>query len=983
MIKSKRFFVAKVFVAVIFVVTFVTFVGLVKIANAETHITEGYLYDDAVWTASGSPYYIEDTVTIPQGRSLTVEAGTSIIGSPDLEGYSLIYNEGDLVMKGQPEDRISISGWGTLSNSNGTTSIVDADISLNEGLNLFGGLTLIASSTISSSTYGIYAQKSDVNISNSRISGNAYGLYVKKPAPPVYMVRGTDPLFGTGGIGNALDEATDVATQTAQINITNSAIMDNAKAAVYNETVDQVHAVGNWWGSKDGPNSIVGPVEYAPWLDRDPEDKTEKTACCSSILFLPGLEASRLYEGQFMPFGLGTSTTRLWEPLSYGNVQSLYLNGDGSSISPSIYAGDLIDIALFTKGIYYKLIRYLDGMVKDGSVAEWEPFAYDWRQPIQDVVDGREKRATTTESLLETVKNLAARSKTGKVTIIAHSNGGLVAKYLVKTLADMGNADFVDKVISVAVPYLGTPQAIPGLLHGSDQSIAFGLVLSEYVARGLGVNMASAYSLLPSKEYFNKVNNPVITFSSSTVTGVNNGSYPLKITDFAGQYGFIADSKNGRMIASTTGTTTTDTALALKGNLSLMDAAQALHDILDPFSWPSSIARWAIVGWNRNTASGVAYSERIKCPASWIGLPCMPRPVHEEIMTPLGDGTVIAPSAMFNAGTVAAVDLRAASAEAHVGIDHSSILESSTTLALIGAMMKSDAGSPTAAASASSSGPTSSSTLLAQIQNIPGVTVGEPKIGTEPTYLVISTHSPVELHVYDRFGNHTGTVPLPGASVAGASVEDGLYTSFEENIPGSNFSSTDEGDSYVYLPDDGQKYEVEIQGTGVGEFTLDVERKRGTDTLQTVEYSMVPTNPLTVASTTVQSGAGASGGSGSGGGASFGDGNSVVAPLSVDEDGNGSPDTVVKPNKTFDPVSYMEMFKKTITAIAGTTAKGKALLKRVDKLEDLIRVGKLKKAHVVIARLDKRMNHLKWKKLNATDKDRILDMFDAFIQQFE
>src|SRR6185295_15310968 len=103
-----------------------------------------------------------------------------------------------------------------------------------------------------------------------------------------------------------------------------------------------------------------------------------------------------------------------------------------------IYAGQPLGKAFGVVGIYGSFMKFLDGLAADGTIRGWKSFGYDWRKPIAEVVAGRTQRATTTESLVETVEALAADSKTGKVTLIAHSNGGLVAKYLVKTLAGMG-----------------------------------------------------------------------------------------------------------------------------------------------------------------------------------------------------------------------------------------------------------------------------------------------------------------------------------------------------------------------------------------------------------------------------------------------------------------------------------------------------------------------------------------------------------------
>src|SRR5262249_21329794 len=160
----------------------------------------------------------------------------------------------------------------------------------------------------------------------------------------------------------------------------------------------------------------------------------------------------------------------------------------------------------------------------NNTIGQWKAFGYDWRKPIAEVVAGPEQKATTTESLIDTVMAMASTSKTGKVTLIAHSNGGLVTKYLVKTLADMGKSDLIDKVISVAVPYLGTPLAIPSLLYGDGNSIAGGLLLKQSVAQKLAANMPSAYSLLPSAEYFAQHLGPTIAYASGSSTPVNTSA---------------------------------------------------------------------------------------------------------------------------------------------------------------------------------------------------------------------------------------------------------------------------------------------------------------------------------------------------------------------------------------------------------------------------------------------------------------------------
>ncbi|MES2623360.1 MAG: hypothetical protein V4576_03045, partial [Patescibacteria group bacterium] len=114
-----------------------------------------------------------------------------------------------------------------------------------------------------------------------------------------------------------------------------------------------------------------------------------------------------------------------------------------------------------------------------------------------------------TSHLVQELIVLAKTSKTKRVTIVSHSNGGFIAKQLMIELKRQHLDMLVDKLILVAMPEYGTPQAITGLLYGHDQSIAGGIILHTDTAKALGVNMPSSYALLPSKMYFSYAAQPV------------------------------------------------------------------------------------------------------------------------------------------------------------------------------------------------------------------------------------------------------------------------------------------------------------------------------------------------------------------------------------------------------------------------------------------------------------------------------------------
>ncbi len=930
-----------------FVAALLAFAGTFNIAYADTIISSGYLNNGAVWTSADSPYILQDGITVPAGETLTIGPGVSVVADPSLEGYDAFFIRGSMQIDGQIGQPVTISGPGTMAIL-GTSTISFANISLSGGLNISRTRVDIASSTISGASQAIHSQGSTVIISGSRLTDNQFGIYVVPTTPVLHSVESIDPYSGTGGIGNALD-----TSDPPSVSIHDSILINNSQAAIKNTDTTMVDATNNWWGTDDGPlatttNTVMGAVVYDPWLKNDPDKAA--ALCCSSILFIPGLEGTRLYKPRLSPLGLIKNTDQLWEPNINSDVTGLYLNPDGTSKDASLYSGQPIDSALGLRDVYGKFMGFLDGMVSKDTVNEWRAFGYDWRKPIDEVVAGSEKKATTTESLVDVVSRMASSSKTGKVTLIAHSNGGLIAKYLVKTLVDLGKDSLIDSVISVGVPYLGTPEAIVGLLHGDHQSIFHGLITSQATARGLGVNMSSAYSLLPSAEFFRSVFSPTIVFASTTVKDLNDGSYPMAIDNASDQSAFITDISNVRKVPAFT-----DTNSPIKGNLALVAAGNALHGLLDPMAWPKSIANWAIAGWNVATTKSVTYHNSPVCTIEILfGLVCVDKLAHDILQTAIGDGTVVAPSAAYNASTTIAVDLKEASREANQNINHANILESSTTEAVIGQIVSGSSG---------------------KVANLPGVSVGVPSLNQEPIQFRVSTHSPVELNIYDDKGNHTGPIPLP-ANLAG---RDSYYTgAYETKIPDSDYQaydSADGQDTYITLPNPGTSFKIVANGTDLGFATLDIEKVQGSQVLDSVEYSQFPVTPLSTASTTVSSALSQNNP------ASL----SYTPPLALDIDGDGTVDQSFKQNRGALPdlTTIASSTLKIIQSLAGSDPHGKQLTQRLKHLMDLRSKGKLKQVKKQGGSFDFHLGHLKMKEVSAPNKQKIIDNVEAMVRDME
>ncbi|KKS84825.1 MAG: hypothetical protein UV60_C0014G0022, partial [Parcubacteria group bacterium GW2011_GWA2_43_11] len=107
------------------------------------------------------------------------------------------------------------------------------------------------------------------------------------------------------------------------------------------------------------------------------------------------------------------------------------------------------------------------------------------------------------------LERLALGSDTGRVVLVGHSMGGLLIKKLLADLEDDPNHPYrhllqkIDVVVLVASPQLGTPKAVASLLHGTGQE--FEPLAYKETLRRIAHDMPSAYTLLPSPTYFNRV----------------------------------------------------------------------------------------------------------------------------------------------------------------------------------------------------------------------------------------------------------------------------------------------------------------------------------------------------------------------------------------------------------------------------------------------------------------------------------------------
>jgi pimeloyl-ACP methyl ester carboxylesterase len=378
----------------------------------------------------------------------------------------------------------------------------------------------------------------------------------------------------------------------------------------------------------------------------------------SNVLFLPGIQGSRLHTAEDVSDGLlGDYEVgdRVWEVNQNDDVRLLRMNADGSSVY-DIYASDIIDTITFEPfsfvrwerdDVYTSFIDFMNQLEDQDVINDWYPYAYDWRDNVADVVaSGTVKANGRTESLLDTVEALANTSKTGQVTIVAHSNGGLLTKVLLDELEKRGKDELVDTIVLAGVPQTGTPQAIGTVLHGYDQRFAYGLVLRTTVARKILKNFPGVYSLLPSEKHVIDAAEPLVTFDDSAQSQPYRDYYGEAVDTLQEYRDFLigAESADGERSAAQS------LYVPSTANESLLQAATAQHrQMFTDWQAPDHVRVVELVGVGRPTTNSIRYESILdeECQQPQVAVVCIyntePRPFLEFSL--LGDETVLGRSA--------------------------------------------------------------------------------------------------------------------------------------------------------------------------------------------------------------------------------------------------------------------------------------------------------------------------------------------------
>ncbi len=556
----------------------------------------------------------------------------------------------------------------------------------------------------------------------------------------------------------------------------------------------------------------------------------------SNVLFLPGFMGSRLYEKD------GTDFDKRWLPLFDNDVDSLSMLSASTSqydlyvkekdILTTGYCGTLFDLCLVYKGF----ADTMDALAASTTVnmEEWTPIAYDWRLDYNTLLESGKKegemisylKETDSPYIIEELKRLASTSSTGKVTIVAHSNGGLLAKALMQKLGTTTVAQYIDKVILVATPQVGSPKAIAGLLHGTDQGLPtnyLSVTFSPGDARSLGRNTPAAYDLLPSNGYFTYTDNPVITFDDNLTDLDLNWKEQYSDAEYPDDGIHSVELLRNFMIDQSRmgATTTAFTNIPIYASSTLFDLAQNNHADLDNFAWPSNIPLYDIAGWGVKTISGIHYmaDPNLDCSLTNLGgcilsalIPRNVRRVSNALhMVIDGDGTVVNSSALWGNGATSSVqrfwvNLDRFNYDNSQSYKHMDLFSVPQVDELITTILKTPA--------------TSTVTLPAQyiVTSTSTLTSTEDRLD----YLL---HSPLTLGFKDSLGNYTGAATTsPTTTIS--------------NVPGVQYDRIGEL-QFLSVPKS-LSGQVVMRGYASGSFRLDVSATQGNTTLSTTSFAAIP-----------------------------------------------------------------------------------------------------------------------------------------------
>jgi len=466
---------------------------------------------DTVWTKADSPYIVAGNFSVQSDVKLTIEPGTVIKFGKDSAKESLAVF-GTLDALGTAADPIYFTSIKDDTVFGDTNEDVDAT---SPSAGDWSGLVIYEGGSVNLDhiviRYGGYFEVFLCSVGSTDIS--TYSIIADSGDP----LNSLADIYNDGGtlvISNSIIEYGrdyGIRQRNGATSVEKSIIRNNGVFGIYNSADNVINAQNNYWGDASGPyhetlnatgtgNAVSDNVDFSPWLTEDPTIPVSVTR--NPVIIIPGILASYMNRNDNNKTEVWPKLVKAFVPGKDSYLDELSLNLLGQ---PDTLYSIMLPTDIFRKIDVLRLgsVDFFDGLIKqlesDGYVEGKDLFVfpYDWRLDIRSSVS--DVYSPMLISLKDRIDQILQQTGSQKVDIIAHSMGGLLAKYYIKHFGESKVGKFVD----IATPHLGAPNALTTLISGDNMGIRIGwLGLNPIEIKKISQNMISTYQLLPSPDYF-------------------------------------------------------------------------------------------------------------------------------------------------------------------------------------------------------------------------------------------------------------------------------------------------------------------------------------------------------------------------------------------------------------------------------------------------------------------------------------------------
>jgi hypothetical protein len=609
----------------------------------------------------------------------------------------------------------------------------------------------------------------------------------------------------------------------------------------------------------------------------------EEAHGASSIVFLPGIMGSRLYE-ESAECDSDVAEQERWVTRDECAQLRLMTNIAGASIH-NLYTrahNDSVIDETYSFNLYKTFLHHLHEWKEEGVIVDYAAVPYDWRLRLDAILKSRvdlntgkityDVGSTLEEGYLyQTISSLAETSASGKVTLVAHSNGGLVAKAFLASLQITNDplVRKIDRLILVGVPQVGTPNAIVGMLHGTEVGPG-GIIISQEMTRRLMSTMPFARHLLPTKSYFSgngvTTQTPVIQFESGEETTSWSTAFGSTITDETSLRHFIS-TESGRVAPASD-----DLLHPAVADTFLFDYATTIALLIESFV-PQGIRVYQVAGVGLNTPSGITYYTDRECVSRnplrlFVCTAYAQKLGYRVNHTVDGDGTVVSPSALAMKEDDGVerwwLNFRDYNKDNVMNRKHNDMFEIQDIIDFVRNTLESN-----------------------EDHEYTYLSDAEPTLPREDR-LEFTLHSPLDMSLTTVSGEEVSSTT--------STIRGAVYRRYGEL-------------QYISLPDTSTHKTLILRGEGKGSFTLDIEAHGSDGAVDRHTYSAIPSDTQTLVQIAVS--------------------NSDSVPeavLSVDYDGNGTSDATYNEQGIVEKeVSYNTLIE-TLSSLTLKSAYKKVLV---------------------------------------------------------